>query len=123
MARLDLTPTALLSSYPTLPISANALDVLFTAAGADFADGAGFTLTEDEILLAYNPDSAAHTITISSKADAYNRTGDISAYSLGAGEFCVFPQLKKDGWIQSDNKLYFAADNALVRFAVLRLTN
>ena len=122
MARLDLTPKSLLACYPSLPITANVLDFTFTAAGADFADGAGFTLTEEEILIIYNPDSSAHTITIFSKADVYNRTGDITAYSLGAGEYCVFPQFKKDGWIQSDNKLYFAANSTLVQFAVLRLT-
>jgi len=111
------------AKYPVLPITANALDITFTAAGADFADGAGFVMNEKDILIAYNPDSSAHTVTISSVVDPYNRTGNITSYSIGAGEHAVFPQFKKDGWAQSDGKLYFATDNALVQFAVLRLTD
>lgn len=123
MARLALTPISLPARFPILPITANALDFTFTAAGASFADGAGFVLSEKEILLAYNPDSSAHTITVSSVADPYNRTGDITAYSLGASEYCVFPQFKRDGWSQTNGQLYIAANSALVQFAVLRLVD
>ena len=123
MARLALTPKDLPARFPSLPITANALDFIFTAAGASFADGAGFVLSEKEILLAYNPDSSARTITISSVVDPFNRTGDITAYSLGAGEYCVFPQFKRDGWQQTNGQLYVAASNALVQFAVLRLVD
>jgi hypothetical protein len=120
MARLAVSPKTLPARYPSLPITANALDFTWVAAGASFADGAGFTLQEGDILLAYNPDISAHTITITSVADALNRTGDITSYSLGAGEYCVFPQFKKEGWAQTTGLLHFATDNALVQFAVLR---
>lgn len=123
MARLALTPKDLPARFPSLPITANALDFTFTAAGASFADGAGFILSEKEILLAYNPDSSARTITISSVADPFNRIGDITTYSLGTGEYCVFPQFKRDGWAQTNGQLYVAASNALVQFAVLRLVD
>jgi hypothetical protein len=123
MARLSLTPKSLPAKYPTLPITANALDFTFTAAGANFLDGAGFTLTGKEIPIVYNPDSGAHTVTVESVPDAYKREGDITAYSIGAGEYAVLPQFPTDGWQQSDGKLYLAADNALVQFAILRLVD
>lgn len=123
MARLILTPKQLPAKYPATPITANALDFAFTAAGADFADGAGFTLTGNEVAIVYNPDSSARTVTVTSVVDPYNRLGNITSYSVGAGEYAVLPQFPTDGWRQSDGRLYLAADNALVQFAVLRLTD
>lgn len=123
MTRLALTPTQMVAKYPSLQPAANALDFAWTAAGADYADGASFTLTGKEILLVYNPDSSTHTVTISSVADPMQRTGNITSYVVGIGEYAVFPQFQREGWVQSDGKLYFAADNALVKFAVLRLAD
>ena len=123
MARLILTPKQLPEKYPATPITANALDFAFTAAGADFADGAGFTLTGKEVLIAYNPEATPYTVTVESVVDSYNRLGNITTYSVGAGEYAVFPQFPTDGWRQSSGRLHFAASNALVQFAVLRLTD
>ncbi len=122
MARLELTPKTMLGSYPSLPLTTNTSDFVFTAAGATFADGAGVLLTGFEILLVYNANVAAQTVTISSVADDLNRTGDITAYSIGAGEYAVFGPFKEKGWQQSaSKKLYFAASAADVKFAVLKL--
>lgn len=123
MARLALTPKSLPAKYPALPITANALDFAFTPAGADFADGASFPMTEKEILIVHNANVGAQTVTISSVVDPYNRTGNITAYSLAAGEYAVFPQFQKSGWMQSDGNLYFAASATDVEFAVLRLVD
>ncbi len=121
MARLALTVQDPLSAYPTLPVTANAGDVAFSAAGADFADGAGFPMTGRELLLIRNPTAGALTVSISSVADSRRRTGDITAYSVGAGEVAMFYMNRTEGWRQSDGKLYIAGSAAGLEFAVIRL--
>jgi len=121
MARLVLTPVQMPAKYPTLPITANSLDVVFTPAGADFADGAGFLLTGKEILIVLGG-AAGGTVTISSTIDPYRRTADIAAYAVGVNLYSIFPQFQKAGWVQPDGQLYFAASAATVEFLVLRLT-
>jgi hypothetical protein len=121
MARLALTVQNVIAKYPALPLTASSADFVWTAAGADFADGASFTLTGKEILLVRNDNVGAQTVTVSSVVDPYNRTGNITTYSVGIGEFAVFPPFPKEGWAQTDGKLYFAASAADVYFAVLRL--
>jgi hypothetical protein len=123
MARLALTPVSLPAKYPVLQPAANAWDAAFTAAGADFADGAGFTLTGKEIVIVRNGNAAPQTVTVSSVKDPFNRTGDVTAYSIGIGEYCVLPQFQPVGWAQADGKLYLAASAADVEFLVLRLTD
>lgn len=120
---LDLTLKQMPAKYPVTPITANALDFAFTAAGASFADGAEFTLTGKEILLVHNANVGAQTVTITSVVDSYNRTGNITAYSVGIGEYAVFPQFMQLGWLGSNGKLHIAASAADVEFAVLRLTD
>lgn len=121
MARLAITPKDAPGPYPALPISANARDVAFTAAGADFADGASFPITGRELLLVHNGNAGAQTVTITSVADDKNRTGDITTYSIGIGEYALFGPFKKAGWAQSTGLLHFAATAADVEFLVLRV--
>lgn len=122
MARLALTAQKLPGCYLSTPVGANTLDVLYTAAGASFADGAGFVITGKEILLVWNPDASAHNVTINSVEDNEKRKGDITSYSIGADETMMFGPVQTEGWKQpADGKLYFAADNALVKFAVLQI--
>jgi hypothetical protein len=124
MARLTLTPVAMPAKWITLQPTANSLDVAFTAAGADFADGAGFTLTGKEIVIVQNANVGAQTVTVTSVADPVTkRVGDITAYSIGIGEFAVLPQFSLAGWQQADGKLYLAASAADVKFLVLRLAD
>ena len=121
MARLDLTVLDPVNGYPSLPLDANSADVAFTAAGASFADGAAFPYTGRELLLVRNANAGAQTVTISSVPDSHQRTGDITAYSLAAGEIAAFFLHRTEGWRQSDGKLYIAASAADVEFAVIRL--
>ena len=121
MARLALTVQEPCGSYPTLPLTASAEDFTWTASGASFADGAGFTMTGRELILVRNDNAGAQTITFSSTVDAYNRDGDITAYSIGISEYAMFGPFKKDGWVQADDKLYFAVPAADVYFAIVRL--
>lgn len=121
MARLALDVQEPPSAYPALPLAANDADVAFTAAGAAFADGAGFPMTGRELLLVRNPTGGALTVTINSVADSRKRVGDITAYSIGAGEIAAFWPNRTEGWRQTDGKLYFAASAAGLEFAVVRL--
>jgi len=120
MARTTLTKTTLAAAYPALPVTADSLDVNFQAAtgssgssGNQFAFGSSSRL----IVLAWNTHATnAYTWTATSVVDQYNRTGDISGYSLAAGEVSV-KIFERGGWAQSDGYLYLEANNAAVKFA------
>jgi hypothetical protein len=86
---------------------------------ADVALGNYTPIVEGKtLLLVQNTDSGAHTVTISSVADAYNREGDITAYSLSAGEIALFGPFKAAGWSNGGN-LDIDASDATVKFAVI----
>ena len=121
MSRLVLTPqTVVACGYPSLPVTALAADWTFTAAGASYADGAGFVHTGRELILVKGG-AAPGTVTISSVADAQKRTGNITTYAVGAGLYSVFGPFPVDGWRQSDGQLYLAASATDISFAVLKL--
>ena len=118
--------------FPALQPSVGSLAVGFQA-----ADTSNFNYallgTSKTYLLAMNTDSSAHTVTISSVADAQTRKGDITAYSLAAitgttpviaqfGPFTSFPA----GWLTPTDGttpagLWFQASDATVKFAVVTL--
>lgn len=121
MARLVLTPQNAPGSYPTLPLTANSADFVFTAAGASFADGFGFPLTGRELLLVRNPTGGALTITINSlAASRTKRTGDITAYSVGNLELAVFGPFSKDGWKQADGSVFGVCSASTLELAVIK---
>ena len=121
MARLAVPVQDITPGYPpTLPIAANSADITFTNAGASFADGAGFPLTGREVLVVKNGNVGAQTLTVSSTKDDKGRTGDITAYSLAAGDIAIF-RFPIEGWRQADGQLYFAASATDVAFGVVRL--
>lgn len=119
MARTSITPVALVGPYPTLQPAVNTLDIALTAADVANKNQAAQAGSR-QVLLAFNSGVTPHTVTISSAVDVQNRTGDITAYSVGAGELMAF-LLKSTGWRQSDGKLYFEADHAEVKFAVINI--
>lgn len=90
----------------------------FTA--EDTTNHSQFAASGDEIVLVQNTDSGSHTYTISSTADPYGRSGDISAVSIAAGAVhCL--RLGLTGWRQTDGKVYLQANDTTVKFAVLSL--
>jgi hypothetical protein len=98
----------------------------FTWTAADVANGNSFACTGKELLLVRNTDeSTAYYVTIDSVEDEKNREGDISQYSLAAGDFAVFGVglTTAVGWRQSTNVINITGENAAVEFAVLRLPN
>jgi hypothetical protein len=121
MARQLLTKKNTLGPYPATPLVANSADAAFTAAGAQFADGSSFELTGDDLLIVHNANVGVQTITIDSVINGMNRKGDISAYSLGIGEYAVFEFTQPNGWAQSTGRLHFSASAADVEFLVIHL--
>lgn len=117
MTRTTLTKNTLVGPYPTLQPTANSLDLTFTA--ADVANKNQFAGSGEDLLLAWNTDGAnPYTVTFTSVADDKKRTGDITTYSIGAGEIAAF-KFKDAGWKQSDGKIYVEASNAAIEFAVM----
>jgi len=118
MARATLTALAALGAYGTY--GANAADLAMTAANT--SDKNEVVATNNDLIIAHNTGASAYTITINSVADpSYGRTGDITAFSLGAGEYAAFGPFKNAGWKQADGKLYFEANNAAVKFGIVAL--
>lgn len=112
------------SSYPTLPLVADSRDLTLTAmSGASGSNGDQIDFSDFRALLVLIQNSHAtnaYTVTFTSATDQFNRTGDISTYSLAAGEIGWF-YFERAGWRQSDGMLYLEASNAAVKVAAIGL--
>jgi hypothetical protein len=98
--------------------AALALALAFVA--CDVTNGNSFPMTGKELLVIENTDTAAHTVTLTSVADAVGRAGDITAYSIPAGAFMIFDAQQIVGWQQSDGTFRFTSTSALLFAAVIR---
>ena len=121
MPRAPVTPLTLLGSYPVLPLTAGSATFAPTAADAVNLNLAAFGSASKLLVIAYNSDVGAQTVTITSVADQFQRVGDITAYSIAAGQFGIFGPFLQQGWKQSDGNLYFAASSANVKFFVIQM--
>lgn len=119
MPRTTLTKKTAPGAYPSLPISANALDLALTA--ADVANKNQFAPSGNDLILVQNSGASPYTVTLTSAPDPQNRTGDIATYSLDAGEFAVLGPVKTMGWVQADGYVYLEASNASVKFGIIAL--
>lgn len=120
MPRTTIAPQTPLGPYPSLPVAANGLDIAYVA--ADVANKNQALFNGPKLLLARNSHATtAYTVTLTSKVDAKNRTGDITTYSVDAGDVMAFRIDNAEGWMQSDGYLYFEGSNASILFAVLNL--
>lgn len=106
----------------TEPKGSNADEgVKLTLTAADTSNNNAFVASGNDLVVAQNTDDAAQTVTVTSVADPYGRSGDISAYSIAAGEVHILGPFKNTGWMQSDGKVYLTASDAAVKFGVIRL--
>lgn len=110
------SPAALLSGAP----AANALDATFTA--IDVGNG-NRTLNNGQLMLIFvnSHETNAYTVTVTSVADQNGRTGDITAYSLAAGEYAIVGPLKTEGWTQTTGYVHYTAENAAVKVLPVQL--
>lgn len=124
MARTTKAKTALLGSYPTLPLVALSAAFSFSAlTGASGSSGNQIDFGDfSKLMVLVQNVSAdtARTITFTSKIDNLNRTGDISAYSIPFGTFAVF-YFEREGWRQSDGMLYLEGSTVDVKVAAFGL--
>ncbi len=120
MPRVTVTVNEKAKRYPVLPVPAGDLDFAFTPGDVSAGGGLQYAATGREAVIVRNTDAVARTVTLKSVADELNRTGDITAYSIGAGEFMILvPPLK--GFQQADGNIYIDMEDAKVEVAVLRL--
>jgi hypothetical protein len=118
MTRTTIAAQTLLGSYPALPITP-ATDV--TEVPADVGNGNDTTIVDNKtIVVAHNINVAAKTVTFTSVADAFNRTGNITSYSIAAGKYKIFGPFKVAGWSNA-GKLDIDANHADVLLAVITL--
>jgi hypothetical protein len=119
MPRTVLATTAL----PTpAGYASTGLDVTTPAAAADVANGNAAAHNGKTLLIAQNTGGATHHVTVTSASDPYNRVGDIAADAVLAGAVKIYGPFPSNGWKQStDGNLYFAADDASVKFTIVPL--
>jgi len=120
VARLTVVPAVVVGPYATGQPAADSLDIVFTGP-ATASDGIGFAATGREILLVRNIHATlAQTVTFTSVADPQGRTQDVTAYSIGAGEFAAFNFSQMVGWVQSTGQIFAVGSTTDIKFAVLR---
>lgn len=101
-------------------IAADDLDFAWEA--GDVANNNQFASTGKELILVRNDDVGAQTFTIVSIADPQlKRTGDVTDYSVGAGEYAIFGPVEAKGWRQTDGNVYINPSDANLFFAIIRL--
>jgi len=120
MARTALTVQTLKTPFQV--ITAGGADFTL-AAGDGTGDGNSFVATGKELLIAHNDGTAAYTVTIDSVADEKNREGDITSYSMAAGDRAAFTvgMTNEKGWKQTGGVIHVNVNNSAIKLAVLRL--
>jgi hypothetical protein len=119
MPETALTVQTAKGPYPGT-VAANDLDITWTA--GDAVNGNSFISTGRELLLVRNDDAGAQTLTLKSVADTFARTADISAYSVGIGEYAAFWVGDRQGWTTGGGLVLInPVASANLFFAVLRL--
>ncbi len=112
MTRQALTPTALPTPWATAP-------ALLAFTVEDTVNHSEFVSTSHQVIIIWNSDSSSHNWTLTSVGDGVHaRTGD-QTQVLAGNSFYVTQVIPVDGWQQANQQVYFQADNALVKFAVI----
>ena len=102
-------------------VTAGLITFAFTAGNTG---GDTFSITGREYIIIQNTGVGARTFTITSIADEKNRTGDITAYSLAAGEFAYFSGglTNSPGWKNvSTGLLTITPSHAEIKYAFFKL--
>ena len=114
--RTSLTKTPALGTK-TNAYTANAADL--TMAAADSSNKNLFAASGKDLVVAHNTGVGTATVTIDNTGD-----DDITAYSLGAGEYAIFgPFGTENNWVQTTWKVHLEASSADVKFGVVDLSN
>ncbi len=115
-----MAPTALTKT--TAPGSFAAAGVAVTLAAADVGNGNKFVATGNDLVVVQNTDAVnPYTYTITSVADPYGRTKDITTESIAPSAIRIFGPMKQTGWMQTDGTILILASNAAVKIGVISL--
>lgn len=114
MARTTLTKS-------TAPGSTNYTGTTLTMTAADTSNQNQFVASGNDLVVAHNTGLSSRTITITSVADPYGRTKDVSAVTITAGAYMIFGPLYLTGWQQTDGKVYLEANHAEIKFGIVQL--
>lgn len=117
MPRTNLTAQVLPAPYSATPYA------VLTFVAGDAANGNHYSMNGDQLLIAKNTGVAARTITITSAADPYGRTKDVTALSIAAGATVMFSKFNTPGWRQTDGKVWIAVEHAEVTICIVDLAN
>ena len=95
----------------------------FTFAAGTVTDGDDWVCSGRDLLLVYNSSAGVLTVTVVSVDDETNRAGDITAYSLAAGDYAAFGVglTNSLGWQGTGKKIRITPSHADVKVAVLTL--
>lgn len=123
MARTAITLFTPNIPYPVLPVTALSADLSMQAlSGSAGANGnqAAFGNFSSLMLIFQNTSGGALTVTITSfvTPNAYNRSGDVTAYAMAAAAISVFV-IPRNGFVQADGNVYFEASGAAVKCCVI----
>ncbi len=121
-----MAKTVLTTGVLTLPAPAGyastGLDVTTPAQAADVSNGNAAPNNGKLLLVAFNSGGVSYTVTVSSAPDPYNRSSDITADTVLAGQTKIYGPFPSLGWKQAaDGMLYFSASNAAIKFSVVPL--
>lgn len=100
-------------------VAANDLDV--ATFNLDNTNGNVFVGTGRELLVIENPTGGAITVTLTSAFDQAKRKGDITTYSLGAGEYMTFWYGSLIGWDQGGGQIYIDCSATGLKGLLLRI--
>lgn len=114
VGRTALTVTAAGGGY-------NYAGIAVTMTAADASNKNSFIATGKELVIAQNTDASSHTVTITSATDERGRTKDISAETIAAGAIRIYGPFPLAGWDQGGGIIYLEANDATVKFGVVKL--
>lgn len=118
MGRKQIPVITPLGPYPTIPVAVNTLDFVFTT--ADSVNFDQFVFTGRELIVVRNSTAGALTFTLESAVDPQNRVGDITAFSLAAGEFGVFWCGNMVGW-NNGGQFFLRSSASTIDYAIIRI--
>lgn len=123
MARTALTVRTA-TSVDAGAISADGAALALTA--GDVANGNKFVSSGKDYLLVYNSSTDTdYYVTINSVADDKGRTGDVTQYDVGYGEFALFGPFTRKGWAQTSGadagSITLDCENAALFVAAIRI--
>jgi len=111
--------TTLLPSVEAPGCYGDALTVLPMTV-CDFVNGNHFVCTGKDLVICWNSTAGADTVTITSVANKWGRTGTLTAVAIAASSFAIFGPMNVAGW-SNGGIIEITAGSVDVFFAIVNL--